>query len=146
MEYLTIDGAILVFTGLQKQQSSVSFPFIELVAVQERWLVRPAAGHGRAFGGVYMCVLCAEYAQFAKVVSIKSQRSEGQRISLKAKEIRFPFLSRNSEVVGFWSYARKVMEIGCYEQAQHGAQLRPPSWNSLLAVWDAKEISKLQIY
>ena len=76
--------------------------------------------------GVYMCVLCAEYAQFAKVVSIKSQRSEGQRISLKAKE--------------------KVMEIGCYEQVQHGAQLRPPSWNSLLAVWDTKEISKLQIY
>lgn len=38
------------------------------------------------------------------------------------------------------------MEIGCYEQVQHGAQLRPPSWNSLLAVWDTKKISKLQIY
>lgn len=58
MEYLTIDGAILVFTGLQKQQSSVSFPFIELLAVQERWLVRPAAGHGRAFGGVHVRTLC----------------------------------------------------------------------------------------
>lgn len=28
------------------------------------------------------------------------------------------------------------------KQAQHGAQLRPRSWNSLLAVWDTKQISK----
>ncbi len=113
MEYLTIlDGVILVFTGLQKQQSSVSILFILWAYCGAGTMAGTTSC--RPWESIWVCT-CAYFVQNAR--NLPKLFPCAQRISQVWRTKDFSQSKAMSCGLLELLAAPKVMEIGCYEQA-----------------------------